>query len=223
MCLWIMREGPFLLWILCSFLLVTGAVTNAASFCREPTRPFATGPDSEIRIFVVDWDRWEPFYSKEMMDSMLPHIDQCQGNETFKAIFVHDEAEKVGVCFLVYNHKCLYVYICNVLALTCSSSQLRAHALLYNGPFYSGGDVLTFSKNQKTIMLHHEPRVSSVSLSLISLWASLIPELTPRQIFPHPDVDIEVSTRLEAELPLIYGCGTAKKVYRVFPGELRLI
>eukprot|EP00668_Euglena_longa_P029610 GGOE01036968.1.p1 GENE.GGOE01036968.1~~GGOE01036968.1.p1 ORF type:complete len:394 (+),score=94.58 GGOE01036968.1:19-1200(+) len=66
--------------------------------------------------------------------------------------------------------------------------QHTAHAVLYNGPtaLVGGRRLATFSRNQKVVAIWHERHAALH--------------------FPHPDVDVEVSIRLKAEVPLPYGC-----------------
>lgn len=72
-----------------------------------------------------------------------------------------------------------------------ATSRDKAHGIYYNGPQYlsrgKNSVLQTFNRNQKVVSVWHEQNVMNV--------------------FPHPYVDVEVSMRLDAEVPLPYGCG----------------
>ena len=76
--------------------------------------------------------------------------------------------------------------------------QDKAHGIFYNGRQYlSRGRAAileTYNRNQKTASVWHEQNVLNV--------------------FPHPYVDVEVSLRLNATVPLPYGCGVVISIMK---------
>ena len=69
------------------------------------------------------------------------------------------------------------------------AERATAHGIYYNGPQYVSKEsaLETFNRDQKAITVWHEANAIN--------------------IFPHPYIDIEVSLRLDAEVPFPYGCG----------------
>ena len=100
-------------------------------FCRVRTPPYPdnSSGQAELRVYVHNWDEYGRFFSAEALRGMERHVDQCQGREPWRAVFVHEERDRG-----------------------------QAHAIFVNGPSYmwSRRTFDTFSVRQKVAVLWSE-------------------------------------------------------------------